>query len=199
MLNRVKSWRHLAVGLSLLVAPVLVMLGILGGGKHEERFEAKQIVVTPIGDDGVRITEVVDDDFGDEERHGYERFIPNDFGVPQDVIASTPFAEDDLSVVDLGSETRIRIGDADITHTGQHRYMLSYTLPNARLSTGTLALDIIGNDETLETGRFEIVLSGFELTNPLCNVGASGTSGGCEFAKATSTAWSSNPSRPATA
>ena len=57
--------------------------------------------------------------------------------------------------------------------------MLTYTLPDARLDRGELALDIIGNDETLSTGRFEIVVTGLELQNPWCSVGELGTSGGC--------------------
>ena len=65
--------------------------------------------------------------------------------------------------------------------SGQHRYVLSYTLPEARLSSGELALDIIGTDETLETERFEIVVTGFELDDPLCNVGDADDSGGCEL------------------
>ncbi|MEY4173856.1 MAG: hypothetical protein RI900_1021 [Actinomycetota bacterium] len=166
------------VGASVLAAPALVGIGVLGGGVHPERFEAKQVVVTPVGD-GVRIREVVDHDFGNASRHGYERLIPNDFGAATDVVASSPDAPADLSVVDEGSQTRIRIGDPTVTVDGQHRYVLEYTLPAAQLSTGQLALDIIGNDETLETQRFELVLSGFELADPTCNVGSFGTQGGC--------------------
>ena len=89
MLNPVKQWRHLAVAASLVAAPGLAAVGLLGGGIYEERFEAKQIVVMPDGADGVRITEIVDDDFGTTKRHGYERLFPNDFGEPQDVEART--------------------------------------------------------------------------------------------------------------
>jgi uncharacterized membrane protein YgcG len=45
-----------------------------------------------------------------------------------------------------------------------------------------LALNIIGTDEELQTKRFEVVLSGFVLTKPLCNVGSPGSSGGCTLA-----------------
>ena len=183
MLNPVKSWRHLAVGVSAFAAPGLVAVGLLGGGIHDERYEAKQIVVTPIGADGVRITEIVDNDFGTTERHGYQRLIPNDFGDPQDVVATAPYSADDLSVSNEGFNTRIRIGDANITHTGQHRYVLSYTLPNARISSGQLALDISDDQTELETGRLEIVVTGFELTNPLCNTGDFGDVGGCELVR----------------
>ncbi len=182
MLNPVTTVRHLAVGGAMLVGPVLVLAGVLGGGVHDERFDAKQILVTPAGD-GVRIREVVDQDFGNTSRHGYERVIPNDFGIPTDVTAFSPDAPDAVSVSNEGSQTLIRIGDPGTTIDGQHRYELSYTLPDARLSSGQLALDIIGAGEEFETGRFEVVLSGFDLTDPLCNVGAVGTSGGCELAR----------------
>jgi uncharacterized membrane protein YgcG len=181
VLNPVGVLRHVAVGGSLIAAPVLTLAGLIGGGVHEERFEAKQVVVTPAGD-GVRIRETVDDDFGTSSRHGYERIIPNDFGVPVDIEASSPDAPDDLSVSEMRGSTRIRIGDPDTTIDGQNRYLLSYTLPDAQLSSGVLALDIIGdplNPEKLETGRFEVVLAGFELTDVTCNAGRAGTSGGC--------------------
>lgn len=174
------------VGGSLVAAPVLVLLGLIGGGVHEERFEAKQVVVTPAGD-GVHIRETVDDDFGTTtDGHGYQRIIPHDFGVPTDVEASSPDAPDDLSVIDLGGSTQIRIGDPDTTVDGQHRYVLSYTLPEARLSTGVLALDIIGDvlrPETLATERFEVVLAGFELTDVTCNAAPFGQSGGCTLTR----------------
>lgn len=165
-----------------MAAPGLVAVGLLGGGIYEERFEAKQIVVMPSGADGVRITEIVDDDFGTTKRHGYERLIPNDFGEPQDVEAYSPDAEDDVSVSWEGSFTRIRVGDPNVTYTGQHRYILSYTLPDALISTGVLALDISDENTSLETGRIEIVVTGFELTNPVCQLGL-GATGGCELVR----------------
>ena len=139
VLNPVGYLRHVAVGGSLLVGPVLVLAGVMGGGTHEERFDAKQVVVSPLGTDGVRIRETVDEDFGTYDRHGYERIIPNDFGAATDVTAYSATAPDLVTVKDQGYETRIRIGDPDTTIDGQHRYELSYTLPDAQLSTGQLA------------------------------------------------------------
>jgi uncharacterized membrane protein YgcG len=176
-------WRHGVVAATVLAGSGLVLAGVIGDSDRDlpERFEAKQVLVTPAGEDGVRIREVVDQDFGSKDRHGYERTIPNDFGVPTEVTASSPDAPDDLDVDDLGAETRIRIGDPDTTVSGQHRYVLTYTLPDALVTTGRLALDIIGTDEELETGRFEVVVAGMELIEPQCSVGTTGTSGGCEL------------------
>ena len=183
MLDPVGALRHLAVGGSLLAGPALVLAGVLGGGLHPERFDAKQVLVTPAGGDGVRVREVIDQDFGTNDRHGHERIIPNDFGVPTNIEASSPDAPAQLDAVDYGYETRIRLGDPDVTIDGQHRYVLSYTLPSAQLTTGMLALDIIANKETFETERFEVVVSGFELTDPTCNVGAFGDVGGCNLVR----------------
>ncbi len=179
-LGRFSSVRHAAVGLSVAGVAAAGLFGLVGD-HHPERFDAKHVTVSPAGDDGLLIREVVDQDFGDADRHGHERLIPNDFGVPEIVAVSSPDAPDDVSTEQIGFDTRIRIGDPNQTISGQHRYELTYVLPDARLSTGELALDIIGNDETLETERFEIVVTGLELTDPRCNVGAFGAEGGCEL------------------
>jgi uncharacterized membrane protein YgcG len=172
------------VALAILATPVLVMLGLVGRRHYPEVYQAKQVLVTPASDgEGVTIREVVDDDFGTTQRHGYQRYIPNDFGAPINVSATSPDAPADLDITDLGDVTRIRLGDPSRTISGQHRYVLTYTLPKAQLSTGKLALDIIGTDDVLETQRFEVVLSGFVLDTPLCNVGGAGASGGCTLAK----------------
>jgi uncharacterized membrane protein YgcG len=182
-LGRFGWWRHVAAGLVVLGCGGLALAGLVGReSQTEERFEAKQVTVTPTGDNGVTIREVVDQDFGTHDRHGYERTIPNDFGVPTEVRASSPDASDDISVEQIGGATRIRVGDPDVTVRGQHRYVLTYTLADARLSSGVLALDIIGTQEGLPTERFEVVVTGLQLDGPRCHVGADGTVGGCTLA-----------------
>lgn len=188
MLNRIGPFRHLMVGASVVVVSVAGALGVVGAGDQGllrgEHFDAKQVTVRPDGADGVRIREVVDIDFGVEERRGYQRIVPNDFGTPTEVTATSPDANDDLDAIDFGDETRLRIGDPSVTFTGQHRYVLDYTLPDARVSSGELALDIIGTDETFETDRFEVVLSGFGIDDAAdirCDVGGIGAFGGCGF------------------
>jgi uncharacterized membrane protein YgcG len=178
-LGKLEVWRHAAAGVAVLACSGLALAGVIGEEQHEERFEGKQVTITPTGDDGLTIREVVDQDFGDAERRGYQRLIPNDFGVPIDVTATSPDAPADVSAEIIGNDTRIRVGDPAVTLTGQHRYVLTYTLPDARLSSGELALDIVNNEETLTTDRFEVVVTGLRLDDPLCNVGAVGASGGC--------------------
>jgi hypothetical protein len=162
---------------------LLAATGVIGSGDAGERFDQKVVTVEPAGIDGLRIREVVDEDFGHKSRHGYQRIIPTDFGEPIDIEASSPDANADVHVDRVSAGIRIRLGDTNKTVTGRHRYILAYTLPAARLSTGQLALDIIGNDETLETRRFEVVVAGLALANPTCNVGGAGTSGGCTLVR----------------
>lgn len=181
------KWTHILVGISALATPTGVALGLIGGGTYPERFDAKQIVVWPVSAEGVRIREVVDQDFGSFDKHGYERIIPTDFGVPADIEASSPDANADIGVADTytsdGPALRIRLGDPNNTYDGQHRYVLSYTLPDAHLSSGYLALDIIGDQEDFETGRFEVVLAGFELADAACHTGYYGSTDGCTITR----------------
>jgi hypothetical protein len=177
--------RHLGAGLAVVAVSALSAFGVIGSGNQgvlrPQHFDAKQVTITPSGGDGIRIREVVDIDFGLTERHGYERIVPNDFGVAADVTAFSPDANDQVNASSYGSDTRIRIGDPNIVFTGQHRYELAYTLPAAQVSGGVLGVDVIGNSETFVTDRFEIVLSGFEMTELRCNTGSFGDFGGCEF------------------
>ncbi|HSJ90897.1 MAG TPA: hypothetical protein VK917_02445 [Ilumatobacter sp.] len=193
MIGKLSMVRHGIVGAAIAGTTLLAGLGVIAdphAGK-EERFDAKTLVIAPEGGRGVRITEYVDIDFGSAERRGYRRIIPNDLGVPTDVVAATPDAAADLTVIPHVSETEIRIGDPDRTWRGQHRYQLSYTLPDAYEPTATppdLFLDIVApigvGEGDAETGRFEVIVTGFELSDTRCDVGRGGDEGGCELAGA---------------
>ena len=68
--------------------------------------------MTPAGGEGLRIREVVDIDFGSDERRGYQRLIPNDFGAPdrrRRLVARR--ARRRVGRCPTGDETRIRVGD----------------------------------------------------------------------------------------
>ncbi|MFW2336006.1 DUF2207 family protein [Ilumatobacter sp.] len=187
MIGGVSKLRHAVVVASVAGTSLLAGVGVIGGGAHPERFDAKTVVVRPEGD-GVRVTEYVDIDFGTETRRGYERLVPNDFGVPTEVTASSPDADDTVTVDDFGRYTRIRIGRADVTFTGQHRYELDYVLPDARFDELGLGVDIVSPPGGIfpgdrETGRFEVVVTGFELADTTCDVGDLRVEGGCELVR----------------
>lgn len=185
MSRTVRFRRHALVGFAIAVMALLAGFGVIGAGDEAlirpQHFDAKQVTVSPDPAGGVRIREVVDIDFGWVARHGYERRIPNDLGVPVDVTAVSPEADDGLGVTVLGDETLIRVGDPDITFTGRHRYVVEYRLPDAVVIGGPLGLDIIFDDEPFETERFEVVLTGFQFDPITCSTGRVGDVGGCSF------------------
>lgn len=193
MIGKLSMVRHGIVVAAIGGTTLLAGLGVIADphAGHAERFDAKTLVVEPAGERGVRITEYVDIDFGSAERRGYRRLIPNDLGVPTDIVAAAPDAADDLTVIPLGDETEIRIGDPDRTWRGQHRYELAYTLPDAYAPAAGepyLFLDIVAPVELgegdAETGRFEVIVTGFELSDTHCDVGRAEAEGGCELTDA---------------
>src|SRR5215207_1617786 len=183
------AWRHAVVGVSILAGAGLTLAGIIGVPPQPEKFDAKQVVVAPAGPNSLRIREVVDEDFGDSDRHGYERVVDDDFGVPQDITAESPDADATVHVARVRDsegrpQTQIRLGSPSVTISGQHRYILSYTLPNARLETGQLDLDVVPDGDAQSIDRFEAVVTGIGLAAPSCSVGARGVTGGCTLAMA---------------
>lgn len=196
MLGKFGVWRHVVVAATIGLTTLLAGCGVIGGGSLPERFDARTVVVAREGETALRITEFVDIDFGTEDRRGYRRLIPDDFGAPVDIVASSPDAADDLDVIRHAGYTEIRVGDPDRTFTGQHRYELAYTLPDANYDAAAfsaeygagrhLVVDLVsppggvypGDDET---GRYEAIVTGWELDPTICDVGALRAEGGCEL------------------
>ena len=182
----IKIWSHLVVALSILVVGVLAAIGLIGQDHHDEKIEQLQVVVSGAGENGVRITETIDQDFGSYDRHGPQLVIPDDFGVPTDVVASSPDAPATVNVAPAPYDspvqgTRIRVGDADTTISGQHRYTIAYTLPEARYAAPTFALDAVGADSEIPIEDVTVVFSGISLEDPTCAKGSFGADGGCSF------------------
>jgi len=68
-MSRIQLRATAYVVLAIMVG--LVIAGAAGAAKYPERFDAKQIIVTRDGERGLRVTEVVDIDFGSFDRRGY--------------------------------------------------------------------------------------------------------------------------------
>ena len=96
---------------------------------------------------------------------------------------SLPVADANADVAVVESATRPGSGSATRTSRSPvgTATSLEYTLPDANVASGRLDLDIIGNDETLETKRFEVVLTGFEFDTLECVVGPATAVGDCRF------------------
>lgn len=187
MLTTIKVRTHLIVALSIVLAAVLALFGFIGEPRHPEKIEQLQVVVSGAGDNGVRITETIDQDFGSNDRHGPELVVPDDFGAATDVTASSPDAPDDLSVGPAPFDspvqgTRIRVGDPNTTISGQHRYVISYVLPTARYAAPTFSLDAVGADSDIPIEHVQVIFSGISLDSPTCAAGGAGSApGSCRF------------------
>jgi hypothetical protein len=168
------TWVHRLIA-SSLVAGIAALggLGWLGTPVFPERFEAKTIVVRPEGTNGLRITEYIDFDTGSTKRRGFFRELPLAYGIPQDIVGTSPNAPADLEIIWLVNAVKIRIGNPDITIRGRFRYVLEYTLPEANLEGGRLNLDVVGVEDTLSTERITVYLTGMRLASGVCTTGQS--------------------------
>ena len=128
-----------------LLAVTLVLL--LSGSGRATAQSAERITdyrtTIAIQDDGhLEITEVIAYDFGSNERHGIFRDIPTRFRFDakhdrvypltlRSVTADPASTPTDTKVSEVGNLTRIRIGDPDTTVTGQHTYVITYSVEGA--------------------------------------------------------------------
>src|SRR3546814_17143612 len=79
-------------------------------------------------------------------------------------------------------QLELRIGDADTTITGRHRYQLRYDFEQGIISDGdVIAWDAVGTGWDVPIGQSEVhIVAPFELIPARCRVGAIGSTGGCE-------------------
>lgn len=175
------------MGLCAALVFGLALFGAIGHNHRPEHIEQLQYTITASGENGVQVTEVLDQDFGDSWRHGPQLMIPNDLGVVTNVMASSPDAPADIQVAQTVNNagqnaTRIRVGDPDVSVTGQNRYVISYVLPEARRANSKLFLDVLGNEGELPIEKLSIVFDGITLINPRCTYGPAGSNQTCKLA-----------------
>ncbi|WP_346622134.1 DUF2207 domain-containing protein [Blastococcus montanus] len=138
--DRVRRRRRIDAALVLVVALAVGLLAlVVAAAGRGERVRLLWVAATVAEDGSARVTEVIDYDFGGEERRGILRRVPGlDPAAP--VEAFSPGAPDDVTVDEAGE---IRVGDPDRTVTGRHRYVLTYTLEDV-VTGDELAWDAVG-------------------------------------------------------
>ena len=111
-----------------------------GSAQAAEAIRSYDVEIRIQADGSLRITEIIDYDFGSNARHGIFRKVPTRFRFddtydrvyPLDVESVTATgAPDDVEVTEEFAETNIRIGDPDVTVTGRHTYTIVYTVEGA--------------------------------------------------------------------
>ena len=116
-------------------------LGAPAGAQASEAIRSYDVAIEIRADDSIRITEVIEYDFGQNQRHGILRDIPTrqtyderyDRVYPlhvESVTATGASADYDVSS-QPGGITQIKIGDPDVTTSGVHTYTIVYTVDAA--------------------------------------------------------------------
>lgn len=109
-------------------------------GLYAEKINQYDVAIEIAKDSSILITETIDYDFGDLERHGIYRFIPYKYKARG---GNFSLRISDLKVVDEndrsymfdeyteGNNYNVKIGDPNKYITGEHRYVISYKVERA--------------------------------------------------------------------
>ena len=117
---------------------------------------------------GLRVTEVIDYDFGPRNRRGIFRDVPD--LIPSSVSVWSPTAPSVTEVTAGTFRTRIRIGNPQITISGRHRYRIEYLLePSSVQQDGFFSFNAIGTgwDIPINDVQISLAIPG-GLTSPEC-------------------------------
>jgi hypothetical protein len=129
-------------------------------------------------DGRAQITEVIDYDFGPEQRRGIRLDVFDlDSGAP--ISVSSPTAPDAVLVSPTGGGTNIRIGDPDTTISGRHRYQIQYPLL-VRAGESSISWNAVGTHWEVDVEQAEIhVVGPFDWHSWECFQGGAGSTDPC--------------------
>jgi hypothetical protein len=156
--------------------------GIIGNG---ERVVAAVMAVELADGAPARVSERYDWEFGAlaSDKHGIERDVPAP--APTNVVVASPTAPDD---VELRTSQRvmngvaIRIGRADTSINGRHRYFIEYDYArDALVRDDVFSWNAIGSQWPVGFDAVTAVaVSDRAFVDPVCSAGPVGSNGGCE-------------------
>ncbi len=133
------------------------------------------------------VREVIDYDFGIAiDKHGIFRDIPG-LSLESPVVVESDSAPDAIASrrpsTSPGSPgSNLKIGDANTTISGRHRYRISYSLPRNELldSSDQISWDAVGTEWSVPVGRAEVhIVAPWGFEDLTCSKGSSGSTGGC--------------------
>ncbi|MDH3753801.1 MAG: DUF2207 domain-containing protein [Acidimicrobiia bacterium] len=172
-----RRWDIVLLGAGSLVVGAAASIGALAA--DTERIGEYWTHAAIAADGRAQVIEVIDYDFGFNSRHGILRDIP-DVDPEAPIVVSSPTAPDDLRVTTGFGEVSLRIGDADTTIRGRHRYRIDYPL-DTLVSADRISWNAIGLDWPVPINNAEIHLTApNELIDLDCARGERGSVGGCD-------------------
>jgi hypothetical protein len=178
---RTSSRRKLDSALLAAGGVVVGVAGLIGAAGGDTERITELWAQAQLDDAGsAQVTEVIDYNFGlaNGDKHGIIRVVP---GVdPAASITST--SEDapaDLAVTSVADGTELRVGRADTTVSGRHRYTLGYPLPDVARGT-TVDWEVLGPFSEVGVDHAEVhLLAPYELLEPVCVQGGFGAQDPC--------------------
>jgi hypothetical protein len=131
--------RRLAITLAASIAVWAWGVGSPAFAQTGEAIRSYDVTIQIRTDDSIRVTEVIEYDFGATQHHGIFRDVPTReayddrydrvFPLHVESVSATGGASADYEVSnEPGGITRIKIGDPDVTTTGVHTYTIVYTV-----------------------------------------------------------------------
>jgi hypothetical protein len=178
---RIRAHRRLDMVLLLIGALLVGGAAAIGAAVGDGERITGLWAGAAIGSDGrAGVVEVIDYDFGTRQRHGIFRDVP---GLSSDaqVAVSSATAPSDMTLENMGSAVRIRIGDPSRTISGRHRYKIAYPLDDVA-PQGRLAWDAVGTQWPVGIGNVEVhVVAPFEFKGARCVQGEAGSQRRCDI------------------
>ncbi|MYW68752.1 DUF2207 domain-containing protein [Streptomyces sp. SID8379] len=159
-----------------------------GAAGNSERVTRMWVSAKVAKDGSARVTEVIDYDFGHptSDRHGIFRDIPGlTYEVDDEDVHATMDGGPVPYELSYGETTErsIRVGDADRTVSGLHRYRITYPLPDV-VKKGKLAWDAVGTGWQVDLRNVEIhVAAPYGLDATRCVRGRTGSTQSCRAAQ----------------
>ena len=145
-----RRWRsRFSLIASIAVVAVAVGAAVIGGLAGDQERIGSLWVGGTLRADGLEVTEVIDYDFGYQQRHGIYRDIP-DLLPGADIVVASPTAPADARVTDSVFDTNVRIGSPSTTVSQRHRYRIDFTLDRQAVVVGGLfSWNVVGDAWTV--------------------------------------------------
>jgi uncharacterized membrane protein len=148
-------------------------------------------------------------DFGTEQHHGIFRYIPVEFEY-QDSDYHRIYDIDDIDVTEgnepiqyettrTGPNLVLKIGDPDVEVTGQHRYRITYVLPNAinpQDDQDEFFWNATGNDWQAPIQSASAVVTAPSIARTICFQGPTGSKDACRISGDSSPVFTSTQRLP---
>ncbi len=129
------------IAVLILATGALLATSGIARAQFTEQIDGYDVSIELRTDGSLRITEIIDYDFGVTEHHGIFRDVPTRvhyddtydrvYPLTVESVSASGGASADYTVEQDGSLTRIKIGDPDETISGEHTYTIVYTIEGA--------------------------------------------------------------------